>query len=565
LNPTWREESPLALNGRIIFGIVSPFTKTNDFSWKNSNAHDLGEAANWSRGTEKASRLCLSWVEVQRKDFTQEVVWKKSAGALDIEFKLLYRPHMFIRDKAVSLEFSRSDEHGKTSRAGQTEVSYIPGRQPLNFWFDGLPYTPPTTPHVYFDFSQRKKASAIRPTDTFCFEKWSAATGHSSERTFRWQLAKQVDGAQVGIAYPDYPGPVIVIEPPAEPDILETYMIANSVSIVVLPDRTPLDATNLRIGLDIDSFSWTFSADLLGRASLDLVRPRAEGQREIEVTLNGWTWRFIVERHSRQLSFPAERYAITGASRTQLLGEPYAPRRSAVNTGSVNARQAAEEQLGTTGFRLEWGSEQPSPPDWTIPAGAFTYRDQTAIQVIARLAETVGAVVRPSRSEDALTFLPRYREASWLWPKAVMDRVIPAEIVTTLGGEWMPVPQWNSCYVSGTHYGVGVDVRRAGTAGDSPAADVLDDLMTGTEAARARGICELSKGGAQELVTLAIPLFPVGGSAPGLVEPAHLCEVREPGETWRGLCLGVEITAEGVGATRVTQTLRLERHYEEAA
>lgn len=68
-------------------------------------------------------------------------------------------------------------------------------------------------------------------------------------------------------------------------------------------------------------------------------------------------------------------------------------------------------------------------------------------------------------------------------------------------------------------------------------------------------------GGNQEIVTLAIQLFPVGGSAPGLIEPAHLCEVRDIGGTWRGLCLATEIAAEGVGASRVTQTLKLERHH----
>jgi hypothetical protein len=90
---------------------------------------------------------------------------------------------------------------------------------------------------------------------------------------------------------------------------------------------------------------------------------------------------------------------------------------------------------------------------------------------------------------------------------------------------------------------------------------VFDDLITGTDAARSRGIAEIAKGGNQEIVTLAIPLFPVGGSAPGLVEPAHLCEVRDIDGTWRGLCLSTEIAAEGVGASRVTQTLKLERHH----
>ncbi|WP_203230087.1 hypothetical protein [Azotobacter chroococcum] len=92
--------------------------------------------------------------------------------------------------------------------------------------------------------------------------------------------------------------------------------------------------------------------------------------------------------------------------------------------------------------------------------------------------------------------------------------------------EWSPQPEWNSCYVSGTSHGVAVDVRRAGTAGDAPAPDVYDELITGTDAARARGIAELAKGGNQEIVTLDLPLFPEA-TAPGLIEPAMLCEVRD--------------------------------------
>ncbi|MGH8437112.1 MAG: hypothetical protein ACRERX_22215, partial [Pseudomonas sp.] len=105
------------------------------------------------------------------------------------------------------------------------------------------------------------------------------------------------------------------------------------------------------------------------------------------------------------------------------------------------------------------------------------------------------------------------------------------------------------------------DVRRAGTAGDNPAPDVYDDLLTDTAANRQRGMCELSKGGNQEVVSIAIPLFQQGDAGkPGLVEPAMLCEVREVAETWRGLCLSTEISAEGIGAARVQKTLSLERH-----
>ncbi|MNQ88134.1 hypothetical protein D3C85_1033880 [compost metagenome] len=363
------------------------------------------------------------------------------------------------------------------------------------------------------------------------------------------------------IPYPDYTGPVYEITPATEPDILETYMIANSVSLVVLPGREPVDATGIKVARDIDAFAWTLSAELFGRTSLNLVRPDSSGPKTVELTINGWVWLFLVERYSTQGKFPSERFSITGVSRTQLLAEPYAPKRSAVNAADINAVQACGDQLTDTGFTLSWDYTALGPPDWTIPAGAFSYQSQTALQVIARVAEAVGGVVRPARDSDGLAVVPRYREAPWAWATSVMDRIIPAEIVGQWGGEWSPQPSWNSCYVSGTTHGVAVDVRRAGTAGDAPAPDVFDDLITGTDAARHRGIAEIAKGGNQEIVTLSLPLFPQGGSAPGLVDPAHLCEVRDIDGTWRGLCLSTEISAEGVGASRVTQTLKLERHH----
>ncbi|HFT1821981.1 hypothetical protein L5B81_19885 [Pseudomonas aeruginosa] len=85
--------------------------------------------------------------------------------------------------------------------------------------------------------------------------------------------------------------------------------------------------------------------------------------------------------------------------------------------------------------------------------------------------------------------------------------------------------------------------------------------MTGTEVARLRGICELSKGGNQAIETRRIPLFQKDDGVPGLVQPGMLVEVRDEQATWRGFCLATDISAEGVGASRVWQILRIERHY----
>ncbi|MGF6695226.1 hypothetical protein M2318_005327 [Metapseudomonas resinovorans] len=551
---------PPACDLRLVgsFGQAAPADVGQRFGWNPLRLLERAQQARWGTAAAVEARVASGFEQSPPVDQALPVLsWRIAGLQLDTRSGGGWqagRP----ADGGLGLDFRRSREHA--GRDVQVLPLYTPG-EPLAFTFGDVLYAPPSAGEVFFSFQVAAAEIATRSVDSGLGSSFGTARRLERWMRFRWGWGRPLDPKPTGITYPDYPGPVIVIDPPVEPDILETYMIANSVSLVVLPSRTPLDATSIKASLDIDSFSWKFSADLFGRTSLNLVRPDASGPKTVELEINGWKWLFLVERYSRQVKFPGERYSITGASRTQLLAEPYAPKRSAVNGANLNARQAAEEQLQFTGFTLNWDATGIGPPDWTLPAGAFSYQDQTAMQVIARVAEAVGAVVRPSREADALTVLPRYREAVWFWGSAIMDRIIPGEIVTEVGGEWSPQPVWNSVYVSGTTHGVAVDVRRTGTAGDQPAPDVYDDLVTATDAARSRGICEISKGGDQEIVSLPIPLFPVGGSAPGLVEPAMLCEVREPGDTWRGLCLATEISATGVGASKVTQALRLERHH----
>lgn len=533
-------------------------------AWDQVGALDGASAARWAAGQGRDSAAQAAWDTVPARDSRVWLAWDRSIRAQDVRLRLLYNPRPAARDQLLGLDHQSCDQYGARRNPQQLlEASlYVPGAAPLAFRFGGALYAPATEPLAFFDFRYRPPVQAIQPVDVTVGARLQSARVIERRLALPWGWGRPIDPRPTSIEYPDYPGPVIVIDPPAEPEILETYMIANTVSLVVLPERTPLNATSIRVSLDIDSFSWAVSADLADSASLDLVRPSAGQRRSVELNINGWVFVFIVERYGRQGTFPAWRYSFSGASRTQLLGDPYAPRRSAVNVAPINARQAAEAQLENTGFTLAWDSVNNNPPDWTLPPGALSYQDQTPVQVIARIAEAVGGVVRPSRDSDSLTVLSRYREAVWYWDQAVMDCILPLDIVSEVGGEYAPQPQWNSCYVSGTHQGVAVDVRRAGTAGELPAPDVYDDLMTDTQAGRHRGICELSKGGEQELVSLSLPLFPVGGSAPGLVLPAMLCEVRGDEGGWRGLCLGVEIAAEGVGASRVTQTVRLERHME---
>lgn len=536
--------------------------------WSGVPARDQCLNGRWALATPLDSAAVESgFALVPPKDLGVVGAWDHSIRPADWRVTVAYTPAPAAKDASTSPRYQRVDEYGpRYDAALEVERSlYVPGNGPLVFNFGGDRYTPSSTPTVFFDFRYVPSARVIQPVDSGAVLHWRPARQAMLSMQLPWGRGRPLDPVPTDIEYPDYAGPItIIMPPPAEPDILETYMIANSVSLVVLPDRVPLDATGIRTGLDIDSFAWTLTANLFGRTSLALVRPDASGPKEVELTINGYRWVFIIERYSGVGKLADERYTITGVSQTQLLAKPYAPARSQSNTAPINAQQAAEFELQYTDFTLNWDAWNAGPPDWTLPEGAFSYAEKTPMQVIAELAETVGGIVSPSRDARELTVLPRYRAAVWQWTSAIMDRIIPADIVSSWGSEWQPQPEWNSCYVSGTNHGVSVNVRRAGTAGDEPAPDVYSDWLTGEQAGRARGIAELCKGGNQEIVTLDLPLLPEQ-TAPGLVTPGQLCEMRDIEDTWRGLCLATEITADGIGASRVKQTLKLERHHREGA
>ncbi|MDH0894217.1 MULTISPECIES: hypothetical protein [unclassified Pseudomonas] len=537
--------------------------------WSAVPARDRASSLAWEIAQALGADLrSMPWGWVPACDLSAWAGWDRSIQPRDLVLSVIYNPKPARKDARVLAGHRRVNEFGPRYNAATAlqDSLYIPGTGPLVFSFGGRAYFPPTSPAVYFDFRYEPERPRIQPTDMRPGAvRWQSARRLQRAAWLPWGRATPTDGELTELPYIDYPGPVKPLpEPPADPTILDTYMIANIVNVVVLPSRTPVEVQNLRLALDADSYSWSFSCDLFTRAALDLVRPGVDDGREIEVTINGYPWVFLVERYTRNRKFAREAYTITGATRTQLLGAPYAPPRTALNSAPITARQAAESELLNTGFTLLWDAENVGPPDWTFPAGTLSYQGQTAIQVIARIAETVGAIVRPAPAADELEVRPRYVAPPWAWGDVdtPISRVIPPVMMTDLSGEWTPQPAWNACYTSGTSHGVSMLVRRAGTAGDNPAPDVFDDWLTGQEANQQRGIHELSKGGNIEIVGFRLPLFHAADDhGVGLVLPGMLCRVPEESGPWVGLCLSVEISAEGTGASRVWQQLKLERHH----
>ncbi|OED40218.1 hypothetical protein ACH42_17035 [Endozoicomonas sp. (ex Bugula neritina AB1)] len=512
-----------------------------------SFSHGIGQA--------RSGQSSDQWTQAAAKENHQQSQWDDSIKPQDDHTGDAWNQPP-ERDSHINEGFQTVDLYGATR---QKTSGYTLPQNPLNFVFREQEYTPNTQPAAWFSFGSIPPNPAIQPRDNHLNARFSSNQHQDEAIRLPWGFGQKARDEDVSSGYGGEAQPDITEKPePQQPDIRESYLFMNTISAVVLPERTPIELPSIDISLDIDSFSWSLTGQLWGASSLAMIEPDQNGTKQIEVDINGWKWIFIIERYSTDRRFGNERYTIYGSSRSQLLAAPYAPLRSKSNTSNLNAKQAISEELANTGFSALYPDlNDYKTPDWVIPAGSYSYQNETPMKVIAKVAGTAGSVIIPSRDSDEISIQPRYPSSPWKWDSATMDKIIPAALVISLSANWRPEPEYNAVYVSGTHAGVAVNVKRAGTAGNEPAPDILEDWLTENQVNTERGRNELSKGGHQSITTLEIPLTDTS-TPPGLIEPGQLVEVQDITGNWRGLCLSVGISAS---TGKVTQSIDLERHY----
>ncbi len=334
------------------------------------------------------------------------------------------------------------------------------------------------------------------------------------------------------------------------------YHVLNSASIVRLPDRAPVHANSVSLSIDTSQFAWSLSADLSSAAAFALLRPTAEGPREIEVTINGYVWTAVVDGFDEGAGWSANTWRVNGRSRAAYLAEPYAPKRSRVVELTRTAQQLAAIELDLTDWELDW-----TALDWLVPAGVHTVDRQTPIAAIQRIAASVGAFVHADRVDDVLHVRPVYPYAPWAWSVESPAVVLLPDYTLSRSGRFEGGVRPELAIVRGERAGVQTRVLRAGTSGAQSAGVFVDPLVTTHAAGAARGLYELARIGPRQLVELEMPLSS-GSGMPGLIEPGQLVLV-DGAESYRAVTTACRISAQRQGATlKVRQTIGVERHYD---
>ena len=346
----------------------------------------------------------------------------------------------------------------------------------------------------------------------------------------------------------------------------KVYYMLNSAFIKRLPDNTSINFQSVSMSIDRNSWSWDFNVTLMTRDALELVWPVDDTLIDIEININGWKWTCRVENWSESVSFGQKSWSVSGRSPSVELGDPYLVEPSFANA-EEHGGQIVDSILENTGWSATWSHDDFNPHlDWLVPASTLNLYDSSKIEQMQSIVKAVGAFIQTVPDTNASkNFLihPTYKRNPWNWGSQITPTVFLNDAVCyEYGRSNNIIKPVNSVIITGENQGVIVSATKDGTAGDSPAAMVIEALMTSQEAATERARHEIGKTGfwinhSMRLFSLMPP-----GEAPGLMLPGTFINMSETGFTaWVGQVTGTQISAAWSNGLEVSQQIEVEQFY----
>jgi hypothetical protein len=326
--------------------------------------------------------------------------------------------------------------------------------------------------------------------------------------------------------------------------------VIHTISVTRLSDGLPVDVESINLSLDADSWSWGFSANLIGPNALTAVKPSSQGEPVLlNVTINGVSWHVHVEDWTENRKFGSRSISVSGRGLTADLADPYQLPSSGVTTQNWNVQQLMNNHLPIgSGWTITWETDM---PDWQVPAGAWSWQNQTPIGAIHSIAQQTGMVLVPDTDSKTLHVQPRYRVSPWNFADATPDIIIPDAAILAYQQQNAIPSQANAVYVHGSETGGVIGwVKLDGTAGDKVLAPVNSNLITHADGARLLGTRLLADQFKQpEIRSVTMTM---GGTFP-LAQVGQLARVNISGTLHHGIINSVGITAS---AGSVRQTLQ---------
>ena len=335
-------------------------------------------------------------------------------------------------------------------------------------------------------------------------------------------------------------------EPETEPDYpdeipeQDTYTMSSSLTVTRVSDSEPIKVLSASAGLTMGDFAWRARLALADAQGLADVMPSGGSNQLVDIEINGFKVRCIVESWSRETVFGKTTWVASCRGQSAELDEPYFGKRDDLSTSSATAAQIATAELTGTGWTCNW----PAGLDWTLDAGEWFYTDLTPIRAIARLAETIGAFVLPDPTAKTLNIVSRLPHKPSQWAVQTPDAVVYQAAVVRIGHQYEPRPEYDYIQVAGTQpsgpagTAIAVEATKMGEPGTSPAPDIVDEFVTDSTVGQERARVELYNSGPRAIERRQWPILdPVG-----VRQPAELIRNVDEAGGWFGLVTDVQIS-----------------------
>lgn len=322
----------------------------------------------------------------------------------------------------------------------------------------------------------------------------------------------------------------------------ESYHVLNSGSLIRLSDGADIAVSSLTVSIDRESWCWSLRATLIGRVAAD----RAAERTEVEATINGFHWRFVIDSLSRSREFGKTDGRISGRSLAAWWSAPYNPTGSYLETEAKTAQQLALQVVPYGGF-LDW-----QLPTWTVPGRVWQYQNLTPVEVLARLAKAAGGMIQSDPVDLKFWLSLKWPVKPWEWTTTAPFATLPSAYCTKEEREGIPGLAYDAIMVyGGVDSGIVCMATRAGEPGLIVAPPVTDSVIVDIEPAKTRAAQEIADLWPMRRFTVTLPLQAQPAGA-GLILPGLFFDFSDGDDGWRGLAADVSITAS---FGKVTQTV----------
>lgn len=331
------------------------------------------------------------------------------------------------------------------------------------------------------------------------------------------------------------------------------YLVVNTVSMKRVSDDMNIGVFNLKMMTDRDSWCWGLSA-AIPASELDKVRPVGEARTEVEVSLNGNDFRFIIESFDRTRSFGLEGYTIMGRSPSAYMDSPYANALSLTQSADSSAVQLFQDEIDRSGsdYELDWSLIDAL--SWNIPSGCFSYSQQSPIGAMKALVEGAGGFIYSHPKDRTISVKAKRPFAFWEAP--AIDLSLTEDPLLTESTQWSTKPKYTGVYVMSEKTGLIGNIIRYGSSGGVLAPQLVDPVLTTSASLSSAGKYILAGAGEQDMTTYSMPFL----DSIGLLPPSSVVEIMGVAGTWWGTVQSTELSADASKGT-VLQTISLERFY----